>query len=52
MTYNEFIQNIINTRGQWNIPANIYYEAHHIIPRCLGGLPNGCVHKSKHPNII
>ena len=52
MTYNEFIQNIINTRGQWNIPANTYYEAHHIIPRCLGGLPNGCVHKSKHPNII
>lgn len=37
MTYNEFIQNIINTRGQWNIPEGEYYEMHHILPRCLGG---------------
>lgn len=37
MTYQEFIQDIINTRGQWNIPKGEYYEKHHIIPRCMGG---------------
>lgn len=37
MTYNEFIQNIIDTRGQWNIPEGEYYEMHHIKPRCVGG---------------
>ena len=37
MTYNEFIDNIINTRGQWNIPENEYFEIHHIIPACVGG---------------
>ena len=40
MTYNEFINNIIQTRGQWNIPDTGYKEIHHIIPRCCGGLPN------------
>ena len=38
-TYNEFIQNIIDTRGRF-IPShneNVYKERHHIIPRCLGG---------------
>ena len=49
MTYNEFIQNIIDTRGQWNIPDNEYWEGHHIIPRCLGG--EGYTYQ-KHPNII
>lgn len=52
MTYLEFIQNIINTRGQWNIPANTCYEAHHIVPKCLGGLPTGYIHTKKHENII
>ena len=37
MTYNEFIQNIIKTRGQWNIPDGEYFEKHHIIPKCIGG---------------
>ena len=37
ITYNEFITTIINTRGQWNIADGVYYEAHHIIPKCLGG---------------
>lgn len=55
MTYNEFIQNIIDTRGQWNIPEGEYYEAHHIIPRCMGGLPKSTAKRKKrreHPNII
>lgn len=37
MLYQEFIQDIINTRGQWNIPEGEYYEKHHIIPKCMGG---------------
>lgn len=37
MTYNEFIQSIIDTRGQWNIADGEYFEMHHIIPACLGG---------------
>ena len=37
MTYNEFIQNIINIRGQWNIPEGEYFERHHIIPKCKDG---------------
>lgn len=52
MTYKEFIQNIINTRGQWNIPDGEYYENHHIIPKCLGGLPKIINHYSKHDNLI
>lgn len=49
MTYKEFIQNIIDTRGQWNIPEGEYYESHHIIPRCMGGTGRK---KTKHENII
>ena len=53
MTYNEFIQNIIDTRGQWNIPDDEYFEAHHIIPKCFGGLPkHHSMHYQKHKNII
>lgn len=52
MTYDELIQNIINTRGQWNVTDSTY-EVHHIIPRCLGGLPIKIHdHKIKHPNLI
>ena len=36
MTYNEFIQNILNTRGRHGI-ENEYYERHHILARCCGG---------------
>lgn len=49
MTYNEFIQNIINTRGQWNIPDGEYWEGHHILPKCMGGEGQSY---QKHPNII
>lgn len=54
ITYKEFIQNIIDTRGQWNIPDGEYYEAHHIIPKCLGGEPKSYHHgrKTIHDNII
>lgn len=54
MTYKEFIDNIIETRGQWNIPKGEYFEVHHITPRCLGG--DGIIRKGgkiqKHPNLI
>ena len=49
MNYDEFIQEIINTRGQWSIPENEYWEGHHIIPKCFGGKGTS---KSKHINII
>lgn len=53
MTYDEFIQNIIETRGQWAVPDSEIYEIHHILPRCLGGLPNKIHdHIIKHPNLI
>lgn len=52
-TYDNFIKNIIKERGQWNIPEGVYYEAHHIVPCCLGGLPKRDVKcRLKHPNII
>ena len=37
MTYNEFIQNILGTRGRFGIPKGEYKERHHIVPKCLGG---------------
>ena len=37
MTYNEFIQNILDTRGRFGIPDGEYKERHHIVPKCLGG---------------
>lgn len=49
MTYKEFIQNIINTRGQWNIPEGQYWEGHHIKPKCMGGKGNT---RRKDPNVI
>lgn len=36
MTYNEFIQNILDTRGRFGITEG-YKERHHILPRCMGG---------------
>ena len=36
ITYKEFIQNILNTRGRFECGEE-YHERHHIIPRCLGG---------------
>lgn len=56
MTYKEYIQNIIDTRGQWNISKEEYYELHHIIPKCMGGkgdYKNNSFKKySTHPNCI
>lgn len=57
MTYKEFIEDIIDTRGQWNISDNEYFEVHHIIPVCLGGKPSHeqctpSVKFSQHPNLI
>lgn len=37
MTYKEFIQSIIDARGQWGISESEYFELHHIIPFCIGG---------------
>ena len=37
MTYKEFIQNILDTRGRFEIPKEEYKERHHIVPKCLGG---------------
>lgn len=36
MTYKEFIDNILETRGRFNC-GDEYHERHHIVPRCMGG---------------
>lgn len=36
MTYKEFIDDIITKRGRF-LYDDIYYERHHIIPKCCGG---------------
>jgi hypothetical protein len=36
MTYQEFINNILQTRGRF-MDGNEYHERHHIIPRCKNG---------------
>lgn len=36
ITYKEFINNILKTRGRFACGKE-YYERHHIIPRCIGG---------------
>lgn len=36
MTYQEFINNILSTRGRF-ICAEEYHERHHILPKCMGG---------------
>jgi hypothetical protein len=35
-TYDNFIQNILNTRGRFECGEK-YHERHHIIPKCMGG---------------
>ena len=49
LTYAEFIDSIIKTRGQWSIEDGAYFEGHHIVPRCLGGTGNA---RKKDSNII
>lgn len=36
MTYIDFINNILNTRGRFAC-CDEYHERHHIIPKCMGG---------------
>ena len=36
MTYLEFIQNILKSRGRRGCGDN-YHEKHHIVPKCMGG---------------
>ena len=36
MNYQDFINNILNSRGRFNCGEK-YHERHHIVPRCLGG---------------
>jgi hypothetical protein len=36
LTYTEFIENILNTRGRFNC-GDEYHERHHIIPKCMNG---------------
>lgn len=36
MTYEEFIQNILETRGRFGC-GNKYHERHHIVPKSVGG---------------
>lgn len=36
MTYDKFIQNILNTRGRF-VYSDGYHERHHIIPKCMNG---------------
>ena len=35
-TYEEFIQNILKTRGRFEC-GDEYHERHHIVPKCMGG---------------
>ncbi len=39
ITYEEFIQNILETRGRFGC-GDEYHESHHIVPRCMGGEDN------------
>ena len=36
MTYEEFINNILETRGRFACGEE-YHERHHIVPKCMGG---------------
>lgn len=39
ITYEEFIQNILDTRGRFGCGEE-YHEKHHILPKCIGGTNN------------
>lgn len=36
ITYDEFIQNILDNRGRFNC-GDEYCERHHMLPKCMGG---------------
>lgn len=40
MTYDEYIQDIIDKRGRFGVPNGEYKECHHILPKCMGGNNN------------
>lgn len=51
-TYENFIGRIIEERGQWSDELkNTYCERHHIIPKCMGGLPRR-LNWNHHDNVI
>jgi hypothetical protein len=39
VSYQDFIDNIINTRGRFSC-GNEYHERHHIVPKCMNGTDN------------
>jgi hypothetical protein len=41
MNYEKIHNHIIERAKARNLPANTYYEKHHIIPKCEGGSPDG-----------
>lgn len=41
MTYIDFINNILDTRGRFNCGCE-YHERHHILPKCMGGTNDEC----------
>ena len=47
--HDEYIRSIIEKRGQYGIGEDEYFEAHHIVPVCMGG--SGSAYKSKHTDI-
>ena len=51
-TYNSFLSNIIESRGQW-CPTlrEDYCERHHIVPKCMGGEPK-TLSWERHPNVV
>lgn len=50
--YWNYINSIIQARGQWNQELRqTYCERHHIVPKCLGGLPKTNTW-TQHENII
>jgi len=53
MNYEKIYNDIVakaRAEDRRKIKGGIYYEAHHIIPKCLGG--DGKTSQHKHPNII
>lgn len=47
--YNAIVNNAIS-EDRKKIKGEVYYESHHIIPRCMGG--EGMTYQHNHPNIV
>lgn len=53
MNYEKIYNDIISkakSEDRKKVKGGVYYEAHHIIPRCMGG--EGMTYQHNHPNII